>query len=163
MTLTNPNGGTVIWYNIKQRGNTVVSTSSSMASVTLDLNFGTCDVQAYAGTAALSSVGPSTALHFTATLLTPQMSEINNQLVIVNPNTIPSDLNINSIDIGTNSQYTLPVQVGGMDTAYATSALANPSSTNSFTPESNLGLAVSPSGETFNSDLSVSISTGEGS
>jgi hypothetical protein len=163
VTLTNPNGGTVIWYNIKQGGNTLVSTSSSMASVTLDLNFGTCDVQAYAGTAALSSVGPSTALHFTATLLTPQMSEINNQLVIVNPNTIPSDLNINSIDIGTNSQYTLPVQVGVMDKAYATSALANPSSTNSFTPESNLGLAVSPSGETFNSDLSVSISTGEGS
>ena len=162
ITLVNPNSSaSVTWYSIKQGSSTLVSTSS-VQNVSLNLNY-TCDLQAYAGTPTLSSIGPMTTLHFTATLLMPQMSEVDNQLLVVNPNTVQSDLYINSIDMGNVSQYTLPVQIGVMDTACVLSALANPSPTNEFIPQFTLALTVSPAGETFYTDLPVTITTGQGS
>lgn len=164
VTLVNPNdSSTVIWYTIQHASTNVISTSST-TNVSLALDY-TCTLTTYAGTPQLSSVGPTNKLQFTATLAMPLMTGGNNQLTIVNPNTnITSALYVNGIDIGNVGQYILnSIQVGVMDTAYALSGWASPSPTNEFIPQFTLSLLVSPPGTNFNTDLPVTITTGQGS
>jgi hypothetical protein len=160
VTLFNNNPLTVIWYTIKH-DNTMMVSTSALYSVSINLPY-TADLEAYAGTPELSSMGPKTALHFDATLLMPTITLENNILYINNPNTLPSNLHVNDIDVGIGTFFAVPVIAGMLDTAFATSSWAGNSPTNTFEPAVHTNLSFSPPGQTFTQDLPVTITAEQG-
>jgi len=154
-SLINTNRQTLTWCTIRHDGIPTIE-SSTNATVRLRLNY-TFDLEAYAGTAQLDRVGPTTTLHFDAQLLMPQIAQPGDNVVISNPNTLPSTLYVNTVNVGSQSPFSMPVAIGLPISVFAASAWANNSPTNHYTAAFDTNLLVTPTGGIFDDTLTVTV------
>lgn len=156
-TLSKTNASAAIAYTISHQGTPVNSGITYSNTVNLTLTFN-ATIDAYES--ANNAIGPDSQVTYTAKLQTPLFtSNPSGTLTISNPNTLPSSLVVNGVNVGTAPTFTLPLLAGALTTAYAASDWAANSDPTNYLPALNTALTLTPASGTYNNDFNAVAST----